>query len=313
MSALVDVPRTSAPGRRSLRLSGLRSALPRRRAVARQASVATQCVTWTLVAIGLVAVWLLLYGLGLSSLQEQHAQANLYSSFRSQLAAATAPIGGDIPRGSPVAMLQAPRGGLHDVVVVEGSASSELRLGPGLYPGASLPGQAGASTIMGKGSSFGAPFSGISALRPGDDIQVTTGQGIFTYVVQDVRRPGNPIPQLGSAISRLTLVTSEGRGWRSGWAPTGAVFVDANLKGNTQPSPGGSTLPTKADSIMTADFTNLYPLVLWLQLTVLVGIGFAFALARWGRWQAWLVGAPAILFALWGSTSSVSMLLPNLV
>jgi sortase A len=64
---------------------------------------------------------------------------------------------------------------------------------------------------------------------------------------------------------------------------------------------------------MQSDTSELIFLVLWLQLLVIGVVGVAWASVRWGRWQSWLVGMPVILAALWGATSSVSLLLPNLM
>ena len=37
------------------------------------------------------------------------------------------------------------------------------------------------------------------------------------------------------------------------------------------------------------------------------------AAARWGRWQVWLLGAPIVFAALWGTTAVAVQLLPNLM
>jgi sortase A len=57
----------------------------------------------------------------------------------------------------------------------------------------------------------------------------------------------------------------------------------------------------------------LFPLVLWLQLLALGVVGIVLARLRWGAWQAWIVGLPVVIAALWGASSSAWLLLPNLV
>ena len=112
----------------------------------------------TLTIVGL-AIWPIAFGLVFSRLSEHHAQQNLYTEFRQQLAEATAPIGGPIADGAPVALLNAAAGGLHGLIVVEGTTSTDLKSGPGHYPGSPLPGQPGASTVFGRGTTYGAPFA----------------------------------------------------------------------------------------------------------------------------------------------------------
>ena len=277
-------------------------------------SVGVRVLSWTLGGLAVVGAWLVLFGLVLSALAESHAQHGLYASFRKQLAAATAPIGGSIPEGAPVAVLQAAKGGLHGLVVVEGSSSTDLQDGPGHVPGAPLPGQAGVSVIMGRSTTFGAPFGGITSLVPGDPIDVTTGQGTFHYAVEDVRGPGDPFPAaLAAGGSQLTLVTSQGAGWRTGWAPSRAVFVDALLMGHPVTAPQNQSIPTSADGVQHGDSRGLYPLVLWLQLLLLAVVGGVWARLRWGGRQSWVVATPVVLAALWGASTSLWQLLPNLM
>jgi sortase A len=303
-------PRRAASSRNRPSRPGSRAA---ERAAARQSTTA-RVVAWSVITISGLTIWLLLYGLVFSRLSEQHSQYGLYESFRSQLAAGTAPLGGPVPEGTPVTMLDVPAAGINGLMVVEGTTSADLRLGPGLMPGTPLPGQAGASVLLGRSTSFGAPFGHIARLRPGDVIKATTGQGVFTYVVSDIRYAHDPAPRpLASGAGQLTLVTATGGGWRAGWSPTGTVFVDATLKGPAQPTPAGSLATQPADQIMSGDDAGLYPLVLWLLLLAAGLIAIVWFLARWGRYQAWLIGTPIVLVALSGSASSIWLLLPNLL
>jgi sortase A len=173
-----------------------------------------------------------------------------------------------------------------------------------------LPGQAGVSVLFGRSVSYGGPFRDIASLQPGDPIVVTTGQGQFTYVVAHA---GERIPTSTTVASQLLLVTSAGTGWRAGWAPSHAVYVDAVLHGKPVVgiAPDGLTKP--ADLPMHGDTSQLFPLVLWMQLLVLGVLGIVVGRARWGTWQPWLIGVPVVLAALWGASSSVWVLLPNLV
>ncbi|WP_304047625.1 sortase, partial [Jatrophihabitans endophyticus] len=229
-------------------------------------------------------------------------------------AAGVAPLSDAVAPGTPMALLTSSAGGLNGLVVVQGTSGAELRDGPGHQPGAPLPGQPGVSVVMARSTSYGAPFGHITSMAKGDPLTAVTGQGTFHYVVEDVRRPGDPFPPaLAPGGSQLTLVTAEGGGWRSGWAPTNAVFVDLVLKGSSQIPPGTTGVPSGADGVLTHDTSGLYPLVLWLQLLAVAVVGGLWARARWGHWQSWLVVGPVVVTALWAATSNAWLLLPNLL
>jgi sortase A len=278
-------------------------------------SATSTIVVTALVLLSFTAVWLLVYAVALSGLQERSAQHRLYASIRYSLSQEITPFGGAIKPGTPVAVLTIPSAGIHRTVVVEGTTSGVLRDGPGHQQNTALPGQAGVSVLQGRSVTFGAPFRSIPALRVGDPITVTTGQGVFHYQVTDVRGNGDPLPPTVSATgSRLTLVTSRGHGWRSGWAPSRPVFVDATMSGHVQPAPSGRpTVISPAATVMHADTGGLVALVLWLQALLLVAAALVWARIRWGRWQTWAAGAPALLAVVWAASSEALRLLPNLV
>jgi sortase A len=268
----------------------------------------------TAATVSVLAVWFVLFALVFSGLKENHEQHVLYSHLRENLALATVPFGGTIKAGTPVALISAPTIKLHSVVV-EGTASRQLVNGPGHYPASPMPGQGGRSVLLGRSATFGSPFANIASLHQGDAISVTTGQGVFTYVVDDVRRAGDPGPAVVlTGHSALTLVTSAGSGWRSGWAPTKVVYVDATLSGSkvVPTPPGQPTAAPAADGLLASDTSGLVPLVLWLQALVLLTAGLVYARTKWSLWQLWLVGLPVAVAVLWGSTSAALLLLPNL-
>jgi sortase A len=265
--------------------------------------------------ICLVAVWFLVYTYGLSALGEHRAQRELYATLRGQLAGAVAPIGGVIEPGSPVALIDAPGADLSQTVVVEGTSSGDLMSGPGHLRNSVMPGQAGVAVLMGRGAAAGAPFARIGELSKGDPITVTTGQGVFTYQVEDVRRAGDPLPPpLAAGTGRLVLVSSEGASWRTGWSPSGAVYVDAALKGKPQPMPAGKPIAVPNYELpMQGDPTAWVPLVVWLQLGLLLVLGVWWVRRRLGRWEVWLIAVPLAAAVLWGASENAMQLLPNLL
>lgn len=271
-------------------------------------------LSWALAALSLVTAWFLFYALVLSSLQQAHDQSVLYAQLREELATATAPLGGQITPGRPVALFDMPSVGVHDEVVVEGTASRDLMKAPGHKRDTPLPGQAGVCVVYGRAKLFGGPFQSIPRASAGDVITVTTGEGTAKYVVAQVRHAGDPyLPPLTNGAGRLTLVTAESGGWRSGWAPSRAVYVDATLRGKAFVTPAG--LPTfvpKAETAMHGDTSALFVLVLWLPLLIIGAVAAVWAQDRWGRWQTWIVGVPVILAGLWGVSQTAVQLLPNL-
>lgn len=280
----------------------------------RRLTPAGAVVVWATLAIGFLAAWLVLFALVLSGVQEGRSQKLAYDQLREKLAVATAPLGGVIPLGTPVATLDAPSIGL-STVVVEGTSALAMQDGPGHRRDTVLPGQAGVSVVYGRSVMFGAPFARAPRLAPGATLKVTTGQGEFTYVVDQVRRPGDPVPPvLGSGKGRLVLVTSEGEGWQAALAPTTTVFVDATLTGDAQPSPPGRpSAVADAERPMGHDTGSLLALMLWLQLFVVASVALVWAWYRWGRWQTWVVGLPVLIAVLWGAAENAVALLPNLV
>jgi sortase A len=92
------------------------------------------------------------------------------------------------------------------------------------------------------------------------------------------------------------------------------VFVDATMSGHVQPAPSGRPATiSPAAMVMHGDSGGLVALVLWLQALLVVAAAVVWARIRWGRWQTWAAGAPAVLAVVWVASSEALRLLPNLV
>jgi sortase A len=93
--------------------------------------------------------------------------------------------------------------------VVEGTGESDLHKGPGHYIGSSMPGEHGNAAIAGHRTTYGAPFSRLDELHPGDTIYTTTSAGRYQYVVSALMVVS---PSQASVVDdygddRLTLTT----------------------------------------------------------------------------------------------------------
>jgi sortase A len=265
-----------------------------------------------LIVLSVLAFGFAGYLLILSPVQQDRSQTVLYAQARQSLAEISMPTGGKIDAGTPVALLEIPGLDLTQVVV-EGTAGSQLAMGPGHRRTTPLPGQPGVSVLMGRAATYGAPFKEIGKLQQGDEVNATTGQGRFTYRVDGVRREGDATPPpLSRGGSRIMLVSAEG-GDLTG--PERTVFVDATLTGEAAAAPGGrSRTQLPEEDFLARDTTVLIELVLWLQALVLAVGAFAWARIRWGRWETWLVGVPVVVAATWQVYHSGAVaLLPNLL
>ena len=120
-----------------------------------------------------------------------------------------------IPIGSGVAVLRVPRFGEDWAkVVVEGVDPSDLRDGPGHYPGTALPGQVGNFVVSGHRTTYGAPFNRVDELKPGDAVVVETRDTWYTYRVTstEIVRPTAvevtyPVPRDRDAKPTKALIT----------------------------------------------------------------------------------------------------------
>jgi len=84
--------------------------------------------------------------------------------------------------GQPIGTIDIPSIGV-DYVVVQGTATADLQLGPGHYDNTPLPGQPGNAAIAGHRTTYLHPFFNLNELVVGDPIYITTTQGRFRYNV----------------------------------------------------------------------------------------------------------------------------------
>jgi sortase A len=88
--------------------------------------------------------------------------------------------------GDALGKLKIPRIGISRFIV-EGTALTDLRRGPGHYRSTRLPGQHGTVAIAGHRTTYGAPFRHIDRLHRGDTLILDMTYGRFLYRVQGTR------------------------------------------------------------------------------------------------------------------------------
>ena len=266
---------------------------------------------FTMAAI--LSIWFVLQVLLLGGISEARSQNLLYAEFRTELAAATAPTGPVVAPGKPVALLTIPKLGSTQVAV-EGTGPGDLLAGPGHRRDTVLPGQQGVSLIYSRGSTYGAPFAGISALQVGDQIISTTGQGRVVYTIVGVRRAGDPLrPFPTGTTSRLTITTTEGAGRMAGMRASSVVYIDAETPHGLPTPAGRPTQVPRSELAMATDRGALPVLVLALTLLVACTLAISAARRRWSAARVWVVASPVALSLAWFTTDTVMRLLPNLL
>ena len=287
-----------------------------------EVKLAPRGFAWRLGAIVLTAAVMLLsfvaYATVFSWLQYNSAQGLEYNQLRSSLAQATTPVGQLdnngvlVVPGTPVALLSIPSIGLSEVVG-EGTTGALLRSGPGHRRDTVMPGQAGLSVIMGRQTTFGGPFGSIGQLVPGSTITVTTGQGLNTFRVIDVRHQKDPAPvALPAGAGRLELITADGLPL----LPAGGLYIDAELVSKVQTTPtlvmSYPALPAN-ERAMGQDPSAWGVAGAAFVLLILAGRVLVRLWRTWGRRQAWLIGVPVMVVLAATLADQVLDALPNLI
>ena len=294
-----------------------------------------------------------LWGTGIREAQAQRALENELAEVLDEAdasAAATAGEGGeggegeelaaDQPppppppvEGDALARIKIPEIGV-DKVVVEGVSVEDLKRGPGHFPGTPLPGQSGNAAIAGHRTTYGAPFHRINELGKGDEINVTTAEGTFTYEVseQTIVRPDRVDVLEDFGDDRLTLTACHPK-----FSAAQRIVVVAQLAGDPAPvapptaspdsdpaadslageqvasngAPLGDSAAASIDVGLAGETASTWPTVLLGIATAAVWLA-AWVLGKlWRRWPAYLMSLPVLLFFLFFFYESISRVLPG--
>ena len=221
--------------------------------------------------------------------------------------------------GQPIGTIDIPTIGAN-FVVVQGTDTADLQLGPGHYDNTPLPGQPGNSAIAGHRTTYLHPFYNLNELSSGDPIYITTTQGRFRYDVSSLQivDPSDLAVIDPTAVPTLTLTTCNPR-----YSAAQRLVVQATLVSPPAPIPIISkpkiTAPNSggADTVspsLAGESSSAWPAIGWGAAAA------AFALAAWllirsrRRLLAWIavasVGALLLLVLLFFFFQSVSPLLP---
>lgn len=88
----------------------------------------------------------------------------------------------NIDLGKGLGYIEIPKMGLNDILIA-GVRVDDLKSGVGHFPETPVPGQMGNASLAGHRTTFGAPFSNIDKLEPGDEVIIATIQGRYVYRV----------------------------------------------------------------------------------------------------------------------------------
>lgn len=242
-----------------------------------------------------------------SALPHARAQAGLQRRFEAELANAVAPVNDPIAAGRPIAVLDIPALGVHEVVV-EGTTSAQLAKGPGHLRSSALPGQPGTSIVLCRRLAFGGPCRHLDRLEPGRRIVATTGQGTVTYAVTGIERAAADDARVfDHAGSTLVLVTMDPPLFGSS-----RLVVRAEPVGDLQPrGTRAPAAPLDIDELgLAGDRSAAGILLVWLEVLAVLACGAVILFRRWSRWPAYLVSAPPLLACTWLVYEQLARLLP---
>ncbi|PZS35912.1 MAG: class E sortase [Pseudonocardiales bacterium] len=174
------------------------------------------------VTAGLIIVLFTVYELYGTGFATSRAQAGLARDLRQRWQqpvparppGAAGPID-PVQIGTGLAVLRIPRFGKDWIkVVIEGVSLSDLRDGPGHYPGSALPGAVGNFAVAGHRASHGNGFLRMNEMRGGDAVVVETRDAWFTYRVisTEVVDPTDtaviaPVPDRPGVVPTQRMIT----------------------------------------------------------------------------------------------------------
>jgi sortase A len=223
--------------------------------------------------------------------------------------------------GQPVGTIVIPSIGVN-YVVVQGTNTRDLQLGPGHYENTALPGQPGNAAIAGHRTTYLHPFYNLNELTPGQPIYVTTTQGRFQYNVSQVQvvSPSDLAVLDPTPVPTLTLTTCNPRFSAAQRLVVQATLVSppAPVPTTTTTLPGHSSKPSPlapgtADGL-AGESGSAWSAIWWGLASVALAVVLGMVARERRRWTGRLlvcgIGALPLLALLFFFFQSVTPLLP---
>jgi sortase A len=249
-------------------------------------------VRWGAGILLFLVVGSFIYSKVFTPMSEGRAQTLLEKEFVPALLNGIAPVGYPIKSGTSVALLEVKDIDLRRVVI-EGTKAEELAKGPGHLVGSAIPGQPGTSAILGRSSTFGSAFDRIDELKIGQEIVITTAQGVHTYEVVDstVRLANDSAAFIGER-NMLLLITGVG-----GSSPDKRLVVRALLTSPVFPAgtPAVEVQTSTAELGLEGSSHSPIQLAIWLFLLMFLLASLAPISQRIGTRVTWLMAVPLVL------------------
>ncbi len=246
----------------------------------------------------------LMFNQFMGPLVHDRAETALEQRLSSDLLNGVAPVSNPIAVGTPIGLVEVPNRDIR-AVVVEGSKAEQLAQASGHLIGSALPGQPGVSAILGRSQTYGAEFKNLDQLKIGDEVIVTTGQGVHTYEVIDttVRSAQDTAAFQGEGhmLIMATVVDSSDR-----------LVVRATLTSPVFPAGEAFDHQTTIDELgLSGDSSSWSALALWMLLAALLAAGFPIIVNLVGRRVGWMLIAPIAMWVTFEVWTAISLMSPS--
>ena len=256
------------------------------------------------IVIFVLAFGSLMFNQILGPLVHDRAATALEQRLASDLVNGVAPVSNPIALGVPIGLIEVPNRDVR-AVVVEGSKAEQLAQASGHLIGSALPGQPGVSAILGRSQTYGAEFKNLDQLIVGDEVVVTTGQGVHTYEVIDITvrsaRDAAAFQGEGHMLILTTVVDSSDR-----------LVVRATLTSPVFPAGEATDHQTSLDELgLAGDSSSWSDLALWMLIAALLAAGFPVIVNQVGRRVGWLVVAPIAMWVALEVWTAISLMSPS--
>ena len=256
------------------------------------------------IVIFMLAFGSLMFNQILGPLVHDRAATALEQRLASDLVNGVAPVSNPIALGVPIGLIDVPNRDVR-AVVIEGSKAEQLAQASGHLIGSALPGQPGVSAILGRSQTYGAEFKNLDQLIVGDEVAVTTGQGVHTYEVIDITvrsaRDAAAFQGEGHMLILATVVNSSDR-----------LVVRATLTSPVFPAGEATDHQTSLDELgLAGDSSSWSDLALWMLIAALLAAGFPVIVNQVGRRVGWLVVAPIAMWVALEVWTAISLMSPS--